>query len=173
MTREEVFERIANQVGRHNVSCNCEKCKQMCQRTPCLGTPHDILALIKAGHIGKLCYTEWAAGIRLGFIGEPIPMVQLKSTGSKVDGCCICYRDGKCVLHENVLKPTEGKLSHHEVSARELLPQYNLSFQVALEWINDDNSEIISEIANRLIEYLSPKNNVFEQEFEQQWIRKK
>ena len=157
MTREEVFERIANQIGRHNVSCNCEKCKRMCQRTPCLGTPHDILALIKAGYIHRVCYTEWAAGISLGFIHEPIPMVQLKSTGSKVDGCCICYHDGKCELHENGLKPTEGKLSHHDVSERELLPQYNLTFQVASEWMKEENFPIINQIVYKLSEYWDKK----------------
>ena len=86
MSREEVFERIAKQVGRENVSCNCEKCKQMCQRTPCLGTPHDILALIDAGHADKVCYTEWAAGILLGHIKRPIPMVQIDMNK---DGSCV------------------------------------------------------------------------------------
>ena len=145
----------------------------MCERTPCLGTPHDILALIEAGYEDYVCYTEWAAGINLGFIDEPIPMVQLKSKRGKTDGCCICYHDGKCELHLSGLKPTEGKLSHHDVSARELQPQYNLSFQVALEWINVENYGIVEEIADRLNEYLSKKENVYEQEFDQKWIRKK
>ena len=156
MTRQEVFEQIAKKVGRHDVSCNCEKCKQMCQRTPCLGTQQDILALIEAGYVDKLCYTVWAAGIVLGHITQPIPMVQLNSD-SGCDGRCICYHDGKCELHENGLKPTEGKLSHHDVSARELLPQYNLSFQVALEWVKEENFDIIEEISDRLCEYLNKK----------------
>ncbi len=159
MTREEVFNRIAAHLETQPMSCNCEKCKQMCQRVPCLGTPHDILALIEAGYIDKVCYTEWAAGIIFRFIKRPIPMVQLKSTGSNVNGCCICYHDGKCELHENGLKPTEGKLSHHEVSAKELLPQYNLSFQVAIEWVKEENFGIIGEISDRLCEYLNKKYN--------------
>ena len=137
MTREEIFNRIAKQVGKLPISCNCEKCKQMCQRTPCLGTPHDILAL---RHTRR-----------------PIPMVQLKSTGSKVDGCCICYHDGKCELHENGLKPTEGKLSNHDVSERELLPQYNLTFQVASEWMKEENFPIINQIVYKLSEYWDKK----------------
>lgn len=157
MTRQEVFERIANQVGRHDVSCNCEKCKQMCQRTPCLGTPQDILALVEAGYVDKLCYTVWAAGIVLGHITQPIPMVQLNSD-SGCDGCCICFHDGKCEMHENGLKPTEGKLSHHDVSARELLPQYNLTFQVASEWTKEENLPLIYKIVKELTEYLDKKN---------------
>ena len=157
MSREEVFERIANQIGRHNVYCNCEKCKRMCQRTPCLGTPHDILALIEAGYIDKVCYTEWAAGMILGHTRQPIPMVQLKSTGSKVDGCCICYHDGKCELHENGLKPTEGKLSHHEVSVRELQKEYNLTYQVAIEWTKRENVSVINEIVRKLCKHMKEK----------------
>lgn len=84
-------------------------------------------------------------------------MVQLKSTGSKVDGCCICYHDGKCELHENGLKPTEGKLSHHDVSERELLPQYNLTFQVASEWMKEENLPIINQIVYKLSEYWDKK----------------
>jgi hypothetical protein len=159
MTRKEVFNRIAKQVGKQPISCNCEKCKQMCQRTPCLGTPHDILALIEAGYIDKVCYTEWAAGMALGHTRQPIPMVQLKSTGSKVDGCCICYHDGKCELHENGLKPTEGKLAHHEVSAMELRPEYNLTYQVAIEWTKEENSDVIGEIVNKVMEHLNKKEN--------------
>ena len=155
MTREEVFKRISNKVGRQPISCNCEKCKQMCQRTPCLGTPHDILALIEAGYIDKLCYTEWAAGMALGFIQEPIPMVQLKIVGNGNSGCCVLYHDGICELHEKGLKPTEGRLSHHEVREREMNPEYNLTFQVALEWIRRGNFDIISKIADKLSEHLN------------------
>lgn len=159
LTRGKVFNRIAKQVGKQPISCNCEKCKQMCQRVPCLGTPQDILALINAGHVDKVYYTEWAAGMVLGHTKQPIPMVQLKSTGSKVDGCCICYHDGKCELHENGLKPTEGKLAHHEVSAIELRPEYNLAYQVAIEWTKEENSDVIGEIVNKVMEHLNKKEN--------------
>jgi hypothetical protein len=51
------------------------------------------------------------------------------------------------------LKPTEGKLSHHDVTLRELLPQYNLSYQVAREW-NDDNLDVIQEIVQKMNKFL-------------------
>ena len=156
MTREEVFERISRQIGRKPVQYNCEKCKQMCQRTPCLGTPHDILALIEAGYIDKLAYTEWAAGIYLGHTNRPIPMVQIRSIDdSRHDGCCVFYHDGKCELHENGLKPTEGKLSHHEVYERELQREYNLTYQVAIQWYNDDNLDVVREFCDRFIKHLN------------------
>ncbi len=56
------------------------------------------------------------------------------------------YHDGKCDLHESGLKPTEGKLSHHEVSVKELLKENNLTYQVAIEWCKDENYDVISEI---------------------------
>ena len=132
----------------------------MCQRTPCLGTPHDILALIDAGYADKVCYTEWAAGIRLGHISQPIPMVQIKSTNNaKHDGCCVFFNDGNCDLHDNGLKPTEGKLSHHEVSVRELQKEYNLTYQVAKEWAKRENFSVINEIVRKLCKHLKEKNN--------------
>ena len=154
MTREEVFNRIAKQVGKQPISCNCEKCKQMCQRTPCLGTPQDILAIIEAGYVDKVCYTEWAAGIVLGHTTKPVTMVQIKTKDGNRDGSCVFYNDGQCDLHESGLKPTEGKLSHHEVSVIELRPEYNLTYQVAIEWTKIENNEVINEILERYIEYL-------------------
>lgn len=151
MTREQIFEQIAVITDRKQVSCNCEKCRQMCQRTPCLGTPHDILALIDAGYVDKVCYTEWAAGMVLNHISSPVPMVQIKA---RPDGSCVFFIDGKCELHENGLKPTEGKLAYHEVSPRELLPQFNLTFQVAKEWFLEDNFGIISEIVDKMMKHL-------------------
>lgn len=144
MNREDVFLRIANRLGRKSVSCNCELCKAMCH-TPCLGTPHDILALINAGYGDKLCFTEWAAGIVLGFTNKSIAMIQAKVES----GWCIFYRDGKCELHDSGLKPTEGKLASHDVSFRELTPEYNLTYNVAKEW-NDEHLDVIKEISMKL-----------------------
>lgn len=157
MTREEVFNRIARQIGKQPISCSCEKCKQMCQRVPCLGTPHDILALIESGYADKVCYTEWAAGMVLGHINRPIPMVQIKTKNGSRDGTCVFYNDGKCELHESGLKPTEGRLSHHEVSVRELRKENNLTYQVAIEWCKEENLDIIREIVRKVMDHLNKK----------------
>lgn len=153
MTRDEVFNRIASQVGKQQVSCNYRECKQMCQRTPCLGTPQDILALINAGYVDKLCYTVWAAGMALGHITEPIAMVQIKAKGKIQDGECVFFNDGKCDLHDSGLKPTEGKLSHHEHSMKELLKENNLTYQVAIEWCKEENYDVILEIVEKIMDH--------------------
>lgn len=152
MNREEVYLRIARQVGRQNVSCNCERCRAMCQRTPCLGTPHDILALIDAGYEKDVCYTEWAAGMLMGHTTQPIPMVQIRN---RADGSCVLYNEGLCELHDNGLKPTEGKLASHDATVRELQKEYNLTYQVAIEWTKEENFGIIEEIADKLYNFLN------------------
>lgn len=81
-------------------------------------------------------------------------MVQIKTKNGNRDGSCVFYNDGKCELHENGLKPTEGRLAHHEVSAIELRPEYNITYQAAIEWTKIENYDIINEITERLIEYL-------------------
>jgi len=159
MSREEVFNRIANRIGKKPISCNCEKCRQMCQRTPCLGTPQDILAIIEAGYVDKVCYAEWAAGMVLGHITQPIEMVQIRSKGKGKDGECVFFHEGKCELHESGLKPTEGRLSHHDFSVRELRKENNLTYQVAIEWCKEENLDVICEIVNKVMEHLNKKEN--------------
>lgn len=101
---------IMQKSGRKPTACSCEKCKSQC-RTPCLGTPEDIERLIDAGYKDRLAPTEWLVGMLFGVIDRPGLMVQAKVE----DGWCTFYHDGKCELHEQGLKPTEGKLSHHSI----------------------------------------------------------
>lgn len=151
MSRKEVFEKIARQTGRKPVECCCGLCKAMCH-TPCLGTPQDILALIDAGYADKLCYTDWLVGVILGFTPNCIAMIQIKEE----NGWCVFYHDGLCELHDKGLKPTEGRLASHIVSPREVNPEYNLSFQVAKEW-GDDNFDVVKEIVRKLSHYWDSK----------------
>lgn len=154
MNREEVFERIAKQVGRKPISCNCEICRSMCLRVPCLGTPQDILALIDSGYKDKVCYTEWAAGMIYGHTRVPIPMVQIKAYN---DGRCVFFQDGKCELHDKGLKPTEGRLASHDFHEKEIQKEYNLTYQVAREWFQEENFVVIKEIADKLCDYMNKK----------------
>ena len=45
--------------------CSCQKCKDMC-KTPCIGTPEEMLAISKAGFSKRLAVTSWATGLILG-----------------------------------------------------------------------------------------------------------
>lgn len=148
MKKEELFAKISCQTGKMPVQCCCERCKAQCH-TPCLGTPHDILALIDAGYAWSLCFTEWAAGVTHRMTDKIIPMVQIKERF----GWCVLYHDGLCELHEKGLKPTEGRLSSHEFREIELQPEYNVTYQVAATWLDDSNLNVVQEIVRKLGEY--------------------
>ena len=121
---------IMQKSGRKPTACSCEKCKSQC-RTPCLGTPEDIERLIDAGYKDRLAPTEWLVGMLFGVIDRPVLMVQAKVE----NGWCTFYHDGKCELHEQGLKPTEGKLSHHSIRIDNFDPKKSLSWLVAKEWL--------------------------------------
>lgn len=135
------LERISRETGRGLVECSCEKCKAQC-RNPCLGTPGDILRLIRAGYKDRLALTFWAVGMLHGEMNYPILMVQAIRSG----GYCTFFRDGLCELHELGLKPTEGKLSHHTITEENFIFTKGLPWQVAKEWIKYDNSKTIIKV---------------------------
>lgn len=135
------LERIIRRTGRKPVQCKCQECKKQC-KTPCLGTPEDILRLINAGYKDKLYPTEWCVGLVLGRIKYAVPMVQALQTPSG----CIFFKDGLCELHESGLKPTEGKLSHHSIKAESYKFSKSLSWNVAKEWLDAKNWGIVRQI---------------------------
>lgn len=143
---ETVILRIIVKTGRKPVSCNCDICQAQCRRSPCLGTPQDIWALIKAGYRDKLSFTLWEVGYVLGKIDFGIPMVQPKQTAHG----CIFFKDGLCELHDLGLKPTEGKLSYHTLGIDNLEFSMTLSWNVAKEWMNKENAKVIVDVIMHL-----------------------
>lgn len=107
---ESQLQRIIRKTGRKPIQCKCKLCQQQCH-TPCLGTPQDILKLIKAGYADRLSWTDWAAGIIMGCTDHVVGMVQATAEGD----WCTFFHDGLCELHDKGLKPTEGRLSHHSM----------------------------------------------------------
>ena len=91
-------------------SCSCDKCKNMCRTAPCLGTPEDIIKICEAGFQGKIALTGWATGLVMGVYHKPITMLQAKFENGK---CSFLDDNDLCILHDLGLKPTEGKLAHH------------------------------------------------------------
>lgn len=134
------FIRIVSSTGRRPVECSCRQCRSQC-RVPCLGTPDDILRLIRAGHAGKLRLTLWCVGLALGELPAPIPMVQPGQT----DAGCVFFRDGLCELHHSGLKPTEGKLSCHDIWPGCFSFRSSLAWHVAKEWTRKDNFHKVAQ----------------------------
>lgn len=142
---ESCFKRIVRKTGRKPVACKCKQCKDQC-RTPCLGTPEDIIKLIEAGYVDRLKPTMWLTGMALGKLTYPIPMIQAEAMDN---GWCTFRRDdGLCELHDLGLKPTEGRLSHHTITKENYTFSRGLSYNVAKEWLEPKNEAIITEITN-------------------------
>ena len=142
VSNESQMQRIIRRTGRKPIQCKCALCQKQCQTAPCLGTPQDILKLVKAGYAERLALTDWYAGMTMGLVDHPIPMLQAKEE----NGRCTFYHDGLCELHDKGLKPTEGKLSHHTTKMDNWTPRKSISWNVAKEWEDDDNLAVVEEI---------------------------
>lgn len=144
---ETALQRIIRKTGRKPVECRCARCREQC-RTPCLGTPEDILSLLKAGYKERLAPTLWGVGLVLRRIPYVVPMIQAR----RINGYCIFFRNGLCELHDAGLKPTEGRLSHHTITRENLKFGSSLSWNVAREWLDERNNPVIEEIVRLMAE---------------------
>lgn len=135
------FEIIKKKTGREEVECSCEHCQNQC-KVPCLGTPDDILRLLEAGYRQQLSVSYWMIGALLGKIPHSVPMVQ----AIKTEHGCIFHKDRLCELHSLGLKPTEGKLSHHEIKPDNFIFELSLNWNVAKEWMDMKNLHKIIRI---------------------------
>lgn len=142
MSMETTFQKIIRRTGRKPIECKCSKCQSQCEAAPCLGTPEDIKKIIEAGYADKLMITDWHVGMVIGKMNRPIKMVQAEHTASG----CIFFKEGLCELHACGLKPTEGKLSHHSTTMESYTSRKSLSYNVAKEWEDLDNAELIAWI---------------------------
>ena len=143
---ENVLQKIIRKTGRKPSVCKCQACKNQC-RTPCLGTPHDILKLIEAGYMENLKPTYWCVGLILGKLNYSIAMVQAEQTN---EGWCVFHKDGLCQLHDLGLKPTEGRLSRHDIKPENYVFSKGLAYNVAKEWLDSRNFPVVQEIFSRL-----------------------
>jgi len=142
---ESQLQRIIRKTGRKPIQCKCCQCQQQCH-IPCLATPQDILKLIKAGYADRLAWTDWYAGMLIGVTDHPVGMVQATTVGD----WCTFFHDGLCELHDKGLKPTEGRLSHHSMKIDNWIPKKSISWNVAKEWEDADNTPVLKEIIKEL-----------------------
>lgn len=137
------LQNIIKKSGKKVTECKCEVCKKQCLTAPCLGTPADILKLIKAGFGDKIFSTCWAVGVLQGQMKDFIDMFQAEFIKGKG---CVFYENELCALHSLSLKPTEGKLSHHSINNEDFDIKKNITYQVAKTWLMPENADIIKEI---------------------------
>lgn len=86
--------------------CSCTKCQSMC-KTPCIGTPDEIMKIAQAGFGDRLAMSTWAAGMILGTHEKPVDLIA--PLYDKRKGACSFFKDGLCELHDLGLKPKEGR----------------------------------------------------------------
>ena len=75
-----------------------------------MGTPLDMYAIKKVHpeYDDKLALTMNVAAMHVGLP----PLVMLAPVFDDAKGCCAFFDNGQCMLHEERLKPLEGKLAH-------------------------------------------------------------
>lgn len=83
----------------------------------------------------------------VGAIPFPILMVQALQTKHG----CTFWKNGLCELHNQGLKPTEGRLSYHVLTEENLNFGKSLTWNVAKEWINTENIPFIARILQRIV----------------------
>lgn len=144
LIKETQLNRIIRKTGRKPCECKCSLCKMQCH-TPCLGTPQDIEGLIDAGYADKLASILWCAGMIMGVIDVPIPMIQAIAG----EEYCVFSHNGLCELHDKGLKPTEGRLSHHSTRIDNFKASKSIAWNVAKEWLSEENADTIERIADK------------------------
>lgn len=129
--------------------CSCHICKTMCNRSPCLGTPQDILRLAEAGYASLLVPTWYEGLCEFGIPG--IPMVQLGGIDMKENGHSTCplwdKGTGLCTVHARGLKPIDGRFADCATAH----PVFTSSTWVAsLTWLLPANFGIVAHLFRML-----------------------
>lgn len=135
-----------------DTACACDTCKNMCKIQPCIGTPKDIAKLILAGHGEKIAKTTWMVGVLTGTTAVPTDMYQIMANDD--NSCPFLDENDLCKLHDVDLKPTEGRLSHHD-DAETFTGDFKdtVNYKVAMSWVDEDNNNramlmLVKEIGN-------------------------
>lgn len=121
--------------------CDCDKCSRMCT-APCCGTIEDMQNLIDAGYGNRLMLDDWPDDNDIikpamkGHEGGKAPWDVRTEEG------CTFWKDGKCELHQSGLKPTQGKLAHHDNDYFQLKEIENF---ISDSWGKDEAKEFIEK----------------------------
>lgn len=139
---QKIIQKIQRKTLRLITECSCEECKSMCTKQVCLGTPQDILKLIKAGYKDKLKPTLWMTAQFLGKLSTPVPMVQ----AIQDENGCVFFKNGLCELHGKNMKPLEGRLAHHSIGPDSFFFDVSVSWNVAKEWLDISNLSVVLDV---------------------------
>lgn len=142
------LEKIEHASGLKRSECSCGRCVQMCKTAPCIGTPQDILNIVNAGYRDRVAVTCWAAGEKYG-----VPRLYIMAPLYDNDrGCCsFLDKNGLCELHDQGLKPTEGKLASCTVD--QVAPgKHPPNWVVAATWVTESGIKTATLIVKALLD---------------------
>ena len=109
MTEKEIQEKYRPFIS----ECSCDKCKGMCKRRPCWGTPDEMEKVINTEFVDRLMIDYWAdleGDIKIvcpAIKGYEKRCAPFWPTGQ----CSLFTPGGLCPLHNLGLKPIEGRVA--------------------------------------------------------------
>lgn len=99
--------------------CSCEKCANMCRNSPCFPTPSDVISLFNTVTSGGLKMRDFLMYTVFVDVknNKWYDLIAPRSTDNKdnIGSTCVFLHKGLCLLHKSGLKPTEGKVMHHDI----------------------------------------------------------
>jgi hypothetical protein len=127
--------RIVEPEERKDSSCSCQQCKEMCRRSPCFPTPEEVEKLIAAGYKQRLKASWWGNL----FTREAYSLI---APSQEENGCTFLNGNGLCELHDQGLKPLEGRLASHD------MPDHGLRQWVVKKWISEKGLQVLKGFTN-------------------------
>src|SRR6185369_1432705 len=143
---------VTNVTGNKPVACTCAACVSLCKKSPCTGTPAEILRLINNGLIYRIQPAFYAA-----YVTIPISMYTVSFDYSKQS--CTFLDNDRCELHTVELKPLEGRFTACGIANRPKgkLP---LPYAVALTWTVEENAKAIKLIRYAMSKRIGIEENI-------------
>lgn len=128
-------------LSRQPPACTCQVCSDNCC-LPCWGTPADIRKLIDAGYGDRLALEIWRSKPLLEFLTPALKGSEGKRAAMRQwsrEGCTF-WIDRLCAVHDEGLKPTEGRMTHHHPMYK---IKYNIREWIAEQWDTDEARELV------------------------------
>ena len=120
--------------------CKCKACQSLCDLTPCMGTPKEILAIIHAGYPNQLVISTGNDPILDFTVVKPRSINR-----DPTKGTCIFFVNRLCKLHQSGLKPVEGRVALHNKRTPRLLYHH-----LARAWNTKLGRALVERIRNGL-----------------------
>lgn len=133
---QEQYRAYFNQLATFKSSeCGCKSCRSLCALVPCMGTPHEIKAIIDAGRKHILARRWNVATMCHGM--PPLDMVMVRPIENGTG--CSQFDGQHCLLHHTGLKPSEGKFATHD-------EKHSSFWAIASTWFLDENAELVASL---------------------------